>query len=76
MADEADDRPMIEFDQAKTRRLRDAYEAAVASQQQTFMFDGQEYVIGFAFYLLEYLASKFQNGTLAARSRPDGASNA
>lgn len=36
-------------------KLRKAYEAAESEGVETFTFSGNEYVVGYAKYLLEYL---------------------
>lgn len=41
-------KPMLE-------RFRKAYQKAVADQVDTFMFDGNEFVVGYAKYLIQYL---------------------
>jgi HEPN domain-containing protein len=44
----------------KFRRLKKAYENAVKRQQDTFTFEGHEFVQGYAKYLIEYLDAQFQ----------------
>lgn len=39
-------------------RFRVAYKAAVKAGVETFTFDGNEFVVGYAKYLLEYLDSR------------------
>ncbi len=49
----------IEWDQAKLARFRRAYKALEGyGVNFIFKFDGQEYVVGYAKYLIEYLDSK------------------
>jgi hypothetical protein len=51
----------VEFTLPKLRRLRKALKRAKAEgkgRQDTFMFDGNEYVVGYAEYLVEYLNMK------------------
>lgn len=54
------DRKMIEWTRPKYKALGRAYNAAVTAGLITFTFDGDEYVTGYAKYLLEYLKEKFQ----------------
>jgi hypothetical protein len=48
------------FTPEKRDRLRTAYNKAVATHQDTFMFDGVELVTDYAKYLLEYLDTVFK----------------
>ncbi len=48
------------FDAARTKRLRRAYNAAMAKHLDTFIFEGSELVAGYAKYLLEYLGDHFK----------------
>ena len=54
----------VNWNRPKLDRLKLAYKAAVAGQEKTgddvFLFEGQEYVIGYARYLIEYLGEKFR----------------
>ena len=53
---------------SKTRdELQKAYDAAVASGSDTFMFKGGEVVVGYAKYLLEYMNNQlsFRPTTIA-----------
>lgn len=50
---------MITFDQEKYRRLQERYDLAVKQNEEVFTFDGNQLVTGYAKYLLEYLAIKF-----------------
>lgn len=45
------------WDRPKLARFRRAYRAAVAAAAPTFRFDGNEFVVGYAKYLIEYLES-------------------
>jgi len=45
----------VNFTPQLAKKLRTAYEQAVELKQDTFMFEGQEMVVGYAKYLLEYL---------------------
>lgn len=40
--------------------LKKAYELAVKQEAKSFTYDGNEYVTGYAKYLLEYLTPKFK----------------
>jgi len=48
----------ITFDRAMLRRLQRAYAKAVEDNVEQFTFEGNEYVIGYAKYLIEYLAAR------------------
>lgn len=50
------DRPMIEFNPAKLKRLKAAYEKAAPGA--VFEFDGHEYLKEYAKYLIEYLEGR------------------
>jgi hypothetical protein len=52
---------IIHFDKFKFNRLKRAYNKAVKAKLESFEFDGEEYVVGFAKYLLEYLEGRFEN---------------
>jgi len=41
------------------RRFKMAYKDAVAAKKDTFLFDGNEFVVSYAKYLIEYLDSIF-----------------
>lgn len=60
----ADERKMINFTPEMGRRLKRTYEEAkrVKKGNETFVFDGNEYVLDYAKYLIEYL--EMQWGTL------------
>lgn len=45
----------VVFDILKRERLRKAYNDAVEKRLDQFTFEGQEYITGYAKYLLEYL---------------------
>lgn len=46
------------FDRARRDRLRKAYDAAVAAKQEQFNFEGNDLLVAYAKYLLEYLDSR------------------
>ena len=48
----------IEFTPEKAKRLKKAYEAAVKENKNSFIFEGNEFVTGYAKYVLEYLAMR------------------
>lgn len=50
----------INFDKPMRDRLRKAYEAAVKANADTFVFEGNVYVVGYAKYLLEYLDERLK----------------
>jgi len=45
----------IQFTSEKATELQRAYDRAVEGGQDIFVFEGQELVVGYAKYLLEYL---------------------
>jgi hypothetical protein len=45
----------INFDRPMRERLRKAHAAAVAKNQDSFIFEGNEYFVGYAKYLLEHM---------------------
>ena len=53
-----DPRPQIVFTAEKVKALRRAYVHAVDTNQKQFTFEGNEYVTGYAKYLLEYLKTQ------------------
>ena len=56
-----DDRKMINFTPEMAKRLKAAYLEAKKTKQgrDTFVFDGNEYVLDYAKYLVEFLEMKF-----------------
>jgi len=40
------------------KRFKVAYQEAAAAKADTFMFDGNEFVVGYAKYLIEYLETQ------------------
>jgi hypothetical protein len=48
----------VEFDRPKLDRLRAAIKAAEAAGVDTFAFDGHDYLVSYARYLVEYLESR------------------
>lgn len=57
---------IVEFTPAKLRRLKCAYKHALEHQQKTgedvFVFEENEYVVGYARYLIEHLEMKLGKG--------------
>lgn len=51
----------IEFTKEKANRLHKHHDKAVKENKDIFVFDGNEYVTKYAFYLLQYLDNKFNN---------------
>lgn len=45
----------VYFDTDKISLMKKAYEKAKEKQQESFMFDGDEYLTAYAKYLLQYL---------------------
>ena len=48
----------VKFDHAKREALRKVYKAAIKAEKETFEFEGNEYLVRYAGYLLEYLDMK------------------
>jgi hypothetical protein len=48
--------PVIKWTKARVDRLQKAYDKAVSSKAETFIFEENEYLTAYAKYLLEYLA--------------------
>lgn len=49
----------VQFDLKKLKLLKAAYANAVNRHLETFAFDGNAYVVGYAKYLIEYLEGRF-----------------
>lgn len=47
--------PQVEFDAPKLKRFKKAYRAAVDAGADTFTFEDNEYHVGYAKYMIEYL---------------------
>lgn len=55
------DKPnMINFDQAKVKRLKKRYDKAVLDKEESFIFEDNEYLTTYAKYMLEYLDTLFK----------------
>lgn len=50
----------ITWTAAKLKRFKNAYLAAVQYKLEEFEFDGDDYVVGYAKYLIEFLETKFK----------------
>lgn len=55
----ADKQKTIVWTKPMLERLRKAYQKAVADKADTFVFDGNEFVVDYAKYLIQYLDSQF-----------------
>ncbi len=49
----------VNFTPEKLRRLKVAREEAVQAKKDSFVLDGDEYDVGYAKYLIEFLEEKF-----------------
>jgi hypothetical protein len=49
---------MIDFTPEKLKKFKKAYQRAVDKKSDIFIFDGSEFVVGYAKYVIEYLDSK------------------
>ena len=61
----ADDRVMIAWDRPMLKRFKTAYKAACETPgdaSDVFTFEGHEFVIGYAKYLIEYLEGQLYRG--------------
>lgn len=45
----------INFDRPKLRRLQSAYDSALAAGATQFDFEGSEFLVSYAKYMIEYL---------------------
>jgi hypothetical protein len=50
---------MVNYTPEMLRRLKGAYNTAVKAKAETFVFDGNEYLVSYAKYLIEFLETKF-----------------
>jgi hypothetical protein len=48
----------VEFDRPKLERLKKAIKAAEIAGADTFTFEGHDYLVSYARYLVEYLESR------------------
>jgi len=51
---------MIMFNRIKLERLKRAYDQAVYTELETFIFERTEYDVGYVKYLIEYLTRRFE----------------
>jgi len=56
------DKVTISWDRAKLERFKQAYKKAVDARSDTFTFDGHDFVVGYAKYLIEYLEGRLPKG--------------
>jgi hypothetical protein len=52
----------VSFDEDKLSNFKRAYNNAKKEGKDIFIFDGNEFVLGYAKYMIEYLEGKFQKG--------------
>ena len=50
-------RDMVTFDRPKLERLKLVYQEAIEAKRESFWFEGKEYLVAYARYLIEYLES-------------------
>lgn len=50
--------PMVEFNKAKLIKFKKAYDKAEKADTESFVFEGNEYILGYAKYLIEYLEGR------------------
>lgn len=48
----------VDFDRAKLERLKLRVKEAVEKNEETFTFEGNEFVLSYAKYFIEYLESR------------------
>ncbi len=53
-----DERPTILFDRPKLAKLKVLYDKAVKARQEQFVFEGNDLLVSYAKYLIEYLESR------------------
>ena len=51
---------MKKFDKVQYKKLKKAYNLAVKAEKVSFFFKGEEYLMLYAKYLLEYLEGRFE----------------
>lgn len=52
--------PTVEWNRPKLERFKQAYKHAVANGLGMFHFDGNDFVTGYAKYLIEYLENRLK----------------
>jgi hypothetical protein len=53
----------VEFDQPKLKLFKAAYAKAVEAKQDSFWFEGHEFLTSYAKYVIEYLEGLFKGKT-------------
>tara|TARA_B100000700_G_C14202688_1_gene471052 strand:- start:38 stop:253 length:216 start_codon:yes stop_codon:yes gene_type:complete len=51
---------LLTFTKDRLARLKDAYASAIASGEQSFQFDGYDFLVGYAKHLIEDLEDHFE----------------
>jgi len=51
---------MIEFDKARLKRLKTAYDLTIEKKQKSFIFEGRELLVSYAKYMIEYLEGRLK----------------
>ena len=66
------EQPLIRWTRPMLERFKVAHQAAVSMKADTFVFDGYEFVVGYAKYLIEYLNEILheENFDVTAQARP------
>ncbi len=54
----------VDFNREKARRLRDRYGVANACHEESFLFEGREWVTGYAYFALLWLANRFNDPSI------------
>ncbi len=49
------------FTKDMLKKFKAAYQKAIEEKKDTFLFDGDEFLVSYAKYVIEYLESKFKN---------------
>ncbi len=49
----------LDWDKAKLKEFKKAYEEGVINRGSTFMFEGHEFYVTYAKYLIEHLTNEF-----------------
>ena len=51
---------MIEFDKARLKRLKIAYNDTIIKEQKSFIFEGRELLVNYAKHMIEYLEGRLK----------------
>ena len=51
---------LVSFDEQTLELFKSSYNQAIALKQESFLFNGDEYIVGYAKYLIEYLNLQFK----------------